>query len=314
MAAVEADPDDAVALALLGMWLYDAGRAPEALAVLEQAVDAGSTDPVAWRNLALARVAVDNDLDGADEAYVAALDLRQDARLVLERDVLARLRGLDDRTRLQMLDQYRDLIGTRDDLTIEYVNLLLSGYRVDEAWQILTTREFRPFEGGEGQVIAAFDRASIIKAKALVVDDPQSAAELLKSGFEPPHNLGEGRHPSDTQAERYVFYGDVLQDLGDDTGAQEAWRAAVAPNPHAVDPQHAGVADYWRGIAYNRLGMQAEEQATWQLLEDRIDELENRVDETPYFATSVPEFLVFDVNTPASARAEAAALRKLMNT
>ncbi len=93
-AAIAAEPRHALAHALRGMWLLDAGRSGHALADLRIATAGGSTDPVAWRNLALAIMQTGGSPAKADAAYERALALADDARLVFERDLLAQVRGL----------------------------------------------------------------------------------------------------------------------------------------------------------------------------------------------------------------------------
>ena len=69
---------------------------------------------------------------------------------------------------------------TRDDFTIEYVGLLVAGGLAEDAFAILRSREFHPWEGGEGQAIRAWD--SVITALGLPPTDP-------------PASLGEARSP-----------------------------------------------------------------------------------------------------------------------
>lgn len=308
-AAVRADPDDATARALRGMWLLDAGRHADARADLERATIAGTEDPVAWRNLALALVRSGAELDAADAAYGAALRIRRDARLVFERDVLARLRHVPASERLRMLLEHRDVLLERDDLALEYAVALLDADRVGEAWTILSTRTFRPFEGGEGRVIAAYDRAACALARERMATDPAGAAAFLRDGLTVPESLGEGRHPADSVAERLVTLGDALSAAGDERGAREAWSAAIAPDPLAVAPREIVPADYWAGAAALRLGDLARAAQTWEALRARARELEAQRDEVDYFATSLPELLVFDTDTTATRRGRAERLR-----
>ncbi len=67
---------------------------------------------------------------------------------------------------------------TRDDLTISFIGLLLTQGRADRAFQILTTRRFHPWEGGEGKALAAWDA---------------TRAALGLEPADPPATLGEAR-------------------------------------------------------------------------------------------------------------------------
>lgn len=310
-AAVRANPNDHVARGLLGMWLTDAGRPSDALEMLRAATESGSDDPVVWRNFAINAVAAENDTDAADRALAHALTLRSDARLVFERDELSVRSGVSASDRLAILEQTPELLARRDDLALRHVTLLLDAGRADEAWHILRTRSFRPFEGGEGRVIAAFDRAAVALARQLIQTDPHAAADLLESGFTPPAHFGEGRHPAEPPVERAVVWGEALHEAGNPGAARKAWRQAVTPTPLAVAPRPADDATYWRGIAHLHLGELTEADAAFTALVERAVALRQDPDPVDYFATSLPALTLFDTDTAAGRDAKATHLESL---
>ena len=178
-AAVEAEPGDAVAKLLLGMLLYDAGRRSEAAEMWEAAIGAGLADPVLFRNAGLAAYNVAGDDARAWERYRVARELApDDARLLFEQDLLAERLGHPAAERLGRLESDRVLVERRDDLAVRYATLLTSSGRAAEALMWLESRQFQPWEGGEGTVLAAWDAAR--DALGLPVKDP-------------PLSLGEGR-------------------------------------------------------------------------------------------------------------------------
>ncbi|GAB2706417.1 tetratricopeptide (TPR) repeat protein [Microbacterium marinum] len=300
------------AASLLGSWLIDAGRDADAREALQRAVDGGAADPVTLRNLALATVRAGGDPADAADLYERTLHARVDGRLVLERDLVAQLMGTDAATRLTLIERHRDVIPARDDLSVVHVGLLLDAGHIDEAWAIVTTRTFRAFEGGEGVVLAAYDRAACAVARRLLaVGDAAAAVGLLEAGIAAPANLGEGRHPSVPLAERLVLLGDARRLVGDAPGADAAWQAARAATPLAVAPRPADAATYWIGVAHTRLGERELAAAAWDALDARAAEIDAAPDAVDYFATSLPELLVFDLDTPERRRAHAEALRAL---
>lgn len=300
------------AAGMLGAWLLDAGRDDDAHAALQRARDLGSEDPVVLRNLALATVRTGGDPAAAADLYETALAHRPDPRLVLERDLLAQLTGTDAAARLALLERHSAALDARDDLAVTHVGLLLDADRVDDAWRILTARVFRPFEGGEGIVLAAYDRAACLLARRFCAEGRADAAvALLEAGIDAPANLGEGRHPAVPQAERFVALGDAHRLEGDDAAARAAWERAAASTPLAVAPRPADEATFWIGIAHTRLDETSAAEAIWDALDLRAAQIEAAPDEVDYFATSLPELLVFDLDTPDRRRAQAAALRAL---
>ncbi|QHC59602.1 DUF5107 domain-containing protein [Rathayibacter sp. VKM Ac-2760] len=178
-AAVTADPGDTVARALLGMLLYDTGRRAEAAAHWRRAIGDGSTDAVTHRNAGLAAYNDEADDDAAWASYLRARELApRDARLLYELDQLAARLGHAPADRLARLEAARELVLSRDDLTVEYAELLSAAGRAQEALSLLESRRFQPWEGGEGRTLAAWDAART----ALGLDTAT-----------PPATLGEAR-------------------------------------------------------------------------------------------------------------------------
>lgn len=177
--ALAAEPDDAVAHSLLGMLLYAHGRRTDAAAHWERAVDLGRADAVLHRNAALAAYNIAHDDEKAWNRYARAVEIAPaDARLRFEQDQLAVRLGHAASDRLARLRPVEDLVLTRDDFTIEYVRLLVADGDAAAAHRILIGRPFHPWEGGEGQAVAAWD------ATVAALGMPQA---------DPPATLGETR-------------------------------------------------------------------------------------------------------------------------
>ncbi|WP_291039072.1 DUF5107 domain-containing protein [Herbiconiux sp.] len=179
VASLQVQPDDATARFLLGMLLYAHGRRRAALAEWDRAIELGLTHPVLLRNAGLAayNVAHDDALAWAryEQAVAAAPD---DARLRYEQDQLAARLGHSAGERLERMRPVEELVLSRDDFTVEYVGLLVADGAAARAQEILLSRSFHPWEGGEGRVIQAWD--DVHAALGLPLTDP-------------PASLGEAR-------------------------------------------------------------------------------------------------------------------------
>lgn len=187
--AVAAEPDDAIAKMLRGTLLYAAGRRVEAAGEWNAAIELGLRHPVLLRDAALAAYSVTHDDDRAWSLYRQAVEAAPgDARLRYEQDQLAARLGHDDASRYERLRPVEPLVLTRDDFTIAYVRLLLTVGEATRAYGILTGREFRPWEGGEGEALAAWD------ATLAALDLPNA---------DPPPSLGEARSPFTPPAARH---------------------------------------------------------------------------------------------------------------
>ncbi len=176
-AALRAEPADAVAHSLLGMLLYAHGRGVDASAHWARAIELGLADPVLYRNAAVAAYNVDHDDRAAWERYLVAVELApHDARLRYEQDQLAVRLGHQPQVRLARLREHESLVLERDDFTIEYVELLLADGQASRAYEILTTRPFHPWEGGEGRAVGAWD-ATLFALGLPAIDPPASLGE-----------------------------------------------------------------------------------------------------------------------------------------
>ncbi len=189
-AAVAADGQDATARYLLGTLLYAHGRRPEAVQRWEEAIGLGLADPVLLRDAGLGAYNVVHDDDLAWRRYEQAVALApDDARLRYEQDQLAARLGQTARARLDRLRPVEALVLTRDDLTIEYVGLLVAEGSADRAYEILVSRAFHPWEGGEGRAVAAWD--ATLTALGLPLADPPATLGEARARYVPPAAVRE---------------------------------------------------------------------------------------------------------------------------
>ncbi|GAA1794998.1 DUF5107 domain-containing protein [Agromyces lapidis] len=184
-AALAADESDDVAHSLLGMLLFAHGRRAEAARHWDEAVALGSREPVLLRNAAIAAYNVDGDEARAWSYFELAIAAAPaDARLHYERDQLAIRLCHGALERLERLKAVEPLVLSRDDFTIEYVTLLTAEGQAASAHEILSTRRFRPWEGGEGRAVAAWDAA--LNALGLPLADPPATLGEARARYVPP--------------------------------------------------------------------------------------------------------------------------------
>ena len=172
---------------LLGLWAYGVGRHDEAAALWEAAATAVPEDVMAWRNLGMYRVNHRSDLEGGRHAYRAACAAApEDPRLRYEQDQLAALAGVAPGDRLAAWCQHPALAAQRDDAAIEVAQLMISTGAAAAAVELLHSRVFQPWEGGEGQVLAAWERGHVHLAVSALADGRGSeAVEQLSAAPRP---------------------------------------------------------------------------------------------------------------------------------
>jgi tetratricopeptide (TPR) repeat protein len=293
----EAVPGDARAPYYLGNLLYDRRRYDEAIELWQRAASLDAAFPTVHRNLGIALF----NVRGESDAAVAAFDLAQaadprDGRILYERDQLWKRRGVAPRHRLAELLRHPDLVSTRDDLSVEVATLYNQIGEPEQALSGLLSRNFQPWEGGEGLVLGQFVRASLLLARhAIAADKPTDAITLLEAALHPPPSLGEARHLLANKSDIEYALGIAHATAGNPAEAERWWRRA---SRHTGDFQQMSVLTvsdmtYWRGVALEKLQQRTQAEQVFRSIAAYADELEVQEPKIDYFATSLPTMLLF---------------------
>ena len=317
--ALAVDPADGRAAALLGHWFYDRNRRTDAIDLWERALQ-DDLDPqmlaIVHRNLGLAAYNVTRDKDAARAHYEAALAVApDDPKLWQEFDQLAARLGESSAERLSRLSGRPDIVAQRDDLTVTFARLLTDEGQPRKTLDLLASRQFQPWEGGEGQVIEAWDRASLtVAADALATGNAGDAVAVLESAVALPSSLGEARHPLANTAELDLARGDAFAAAGNLDEARAAWRCAADADGDfaSMATQAYSRQTVFSIIALRRLGDDAAAAELTGRLERHIEELASTPARIDYFATSLPTMLLFTDDPQTARDAEVQLLSELL--
>lgn len=280
----------------LGNLLYDKRRHREAIATWTKAED--SKIPQVHRNLAIARWNVHRDAAAARAGYLRAIELDPgEPRLISEYDQLRVKLNDSPEDRLSLLEGKRRLVLARDDASVALATLLNLLDRPQEALDLLLSRRFHPWEGGEGAVLRQFTTAHILLGRrALEAGEPESALSHFTSAMETPDSLGEKYHLLQAKADVNYWIGRGLRASGRSDEACAAFEASASEKGDFSEmavTTHSPLS-YFRGLSLRELGREDDAQALFRDLlafaEQGIGK-EARID---YFATSLPNLLVFD--------------------
>lgn len=308
--AAAADTRDARAPALLGHWFYARDRHADAVAAWRRSAELDPSDPVVWRNLALAAHDRDGDPDAARRLYDRALEASpEDAQLRYESDQLDARRGVPPERRLRALEGASEAVAVRDDLAVVVAHLLLTAARLDDAHELLLSRTFQPWEGGEGEVLGAWDRlCQLLARRALAAGSPEEAVRCVEAALDPPASLGEARHPLASTAPLQLLRGEALAASGDAPGAHAAWAEAADAGGdfQSMAPQEHSEATASCVEALRHLGREHEARALREALREDAARLASEPAVVDYFATSLPSLLLFDQDLTALRRRRAA--------
>ncbi len=306
--AMERGPDP-VACYALGNFLYDRRRHEEAITYWKLAIAAATKIPQVHRNLAIALWNRDREGGQAAELYAQARELDPaDARLVSESDQLAKKRNRPLAERLAFLEAQRELVLQRDDATVELAALLNLSGRAREALDLVVSRRFHPWEGGEGAVLRQYTTARLLLGQAaLECGDAAGAQRHFALAMETPESLGEAYHPLQARADVNYWTGRSWQALGQHGEARASFEASAS---EAGDFAEMSVADhsplsYYRGLSLRCLGREADAEALFHSLREHAERQLGQPAKIDYFATSLPNLLVFDEDLQARRDAEA---------
>lgn len=291
-----------------GNLCYDQRRHDEAIRLWERSIAEGAAFSTVHRNLGIALWNRHRDGERATACYESARALNpRDARLLCELDQLRAKLNTDPAARLADLENHLPLVLERDDSTVAWLALLNLHGRSGEALEILTKRRFHPWEGGEGSVLRQFTTAHLLLGRrALGNGDATTALGHFTGAMRTPPNLGEAYHLLQAKADVNHWIGRALRALGREDEAIEAFEASANEAGDFAEmavTTHSPLS-YYRGLSLRELGREKEARAVFASLRAfaaaRLGE-PARID---YFATSLPNLLVFDEDLQARRDAE----------
>jgi tetratricopeptide (TPR) repeat protein len=288
---VKRNPSCARAHYYLGNLYYDKRRYEDAIRCWRSSIELDDKFSIPFRNLGIAEFNILHDAVAADRMYARAFNVSPtDARVLYEWDQLKKRAGLaSPEERLRLLKERKDLVAQRDDLTMEYITLQNQRGQWQSALEQLSARRFSPWEGGEGLVSGQYVHAHrALGIAALCAGKPLDALEQFEAARHYPMNLGEGKHLLTRERDLDYFSGLAAEELGDANLAQLHWKAAAAPLAKL------GVHSYFQALSLQALGNRAAAREVALKLEAFATKQMEAEPKTDYFATSLPNMLLFD--------------------
>jgi tetratricopeptide (TPR) repeat protein len=297
-AAIEANPLDARSHYYLGNLLYDRRRHRNAIAQWERAAECDPEFPTVWRNLGIAFFNVEHDPAKARRAFERARKADpDDARILYEEDQLRKRLGDDPEDRLAVLEARRELVARRDDLSVEHAAIYNQVGRPAEALALLLSRQFQPWEGGEGLVLAEYVHAQLLLGRAALADgNPSGAIECFEAADRPPQSLSEARHLLANSSNIEFWLGEGWAAKGEPERAKQHWEKAVRQRGDFQQMQVRSISEmtYWSAMAMRRLGREEDAISLFTRILTHAAELDQSVPKIDYFATSLPTMLLFN--------------------
>jgi len=282
---------------LIGNWLFDRRRHAEAIEHWEAAIEQDTSRALSWRNLGIGYFNVQRDYHKASQAYVKACEVDPTSyRLLVEQDQLAKLVGQSPDDRLARFESHPEMLSQRDDLTIAYAELLNDFGKHEQAIEQMLSRDFQPWEGGEGKALGQFKRAHLaLSAQAIQQNNSESAITHAEAILNPPYSLGEAWHLLVNLSDVWYALGHAYQTHGNESQAKAWWQRAANFEGDFVEMavQSYSVLTLWSALAKRELGQESEAESMLNALLNHARELEQTPAKIDYFATSLPTMLLF---------------------
>jgi tetratricopeptide (TPR) repeat protein len=297
-AVIAQNAKDARAHYYLGNLFYDRRRHEDAIALWEQAAKLDPNFPTTWRNLGFGYFNIRGDAQKALDAFAQAVKLApQDARVWFEYDQLKKRTGAAPEQRLASLEKIPELVALRDDLSLELASLYNQVGQSESALNLLLSRKFQPWEGGEGLVLSQYVRANLLSGqKALAANDAASAIRSFEAAWSVPESLSEAKHLLMNLSMIDYWLGVAYAAGGDQAKANLHWDRAAQQRGDFQQMQVQAISDmtYWRAMALVSLGRAGEAKQIFESIHSYSIDLEKQTPKIDYFATSLPAMLLFE--------------------
>ncbi len=222
-----------------------------------------------------------------------------DARVLFELDQLYKKLNHAPADRLAFLEKYYPLVNDRDDLFIEFVTLYSLIGQFIKAKNLLLSRKFHPWEGGEGKTSGQHVLINVELAKAAIEKKLYvHAKELLDEAQQYPENISEGKLYGAQENDIFYWMGCVKDEMIETQSANEYWQKAStglsepAPAIFYNDQQPDKI--FYQGLALEKLGKKNEAKQRFDnLIRHGQKHLNDKV-KMDYFAVSLPDLMIFD--------------------
>jgi tetratricopeptide (TPR) repeat protein len=298
--AKKQNPDDSKAPYYLGNFWYNALQYDEAVANWELSAKLDDSFPTVHRNLSLAYFNKRNETQKALAELEKAFALDEtDSRILMELDQLYKRMNFASEKRLQNLEKYLELIDNRDDLYLERATLCNQLGQYEKAFELIMSRQFHPWEGGEGKVTGqyVFSLTEMAK-KAIQEKEFEKAIDLLTKAQTYPENLGEGKLFGAQENELFYLLGNAWSGLGETEKANQFWEMASSgisePAPAIFYNDQQPDTIFYQGLSLIKLGWIQEAKVRFQTLIDFGKAHLNDEFKLDYFAVSLPDLQIWD--------------------
>ncbi|NBC65737.1 MAG: DUF5107 domain-containing protein [Bacteroidetes bacterium] len=298
--ALDYNNQDAKAAYYLGCLYYDKSQHNLAIDSWESSRKLDASFPTVHRNLGIGYFNKKKESEKAVKSFEIAFELdRTDARVFMELDQFHKRTGKAPGKRLELLEEYPELVDQRDDLYLERASLYNLLGQNQKAYRYIMDRKFHPWEGGEGKVSEQYVYSLTELAKKQIrKGNCKGAIQMLKDAQEYPPNLGEGKLNGTRENDIFYWLGIANDELGDSEIARKYFEKATEgdyrPDPAIFYNDQAPHMIFYQGLAWLKLNQNEKACNLFKNLIQYGEEHKDAEVTIDYFAVSLPNLLIFD--------------------
>lgn len=270
------NPSDYKAYYYLGNLLYFYEQKDQAIELWKKSVDVYPQFGLAYRNLGFAADKYLGDQAGAADWYRKAIAADNiDPKYFQELDVLEEALKVPSAQRLARMDKNRSTIFKSDDATSRLVYLYVENGKYKQALDILNTRHFRVWEGGQS-VYTQFVDAHLLNGLGLLARKQNAKAldDFLAAGTF-PQNLETNELSTGPIVAKVAYHqGLAYKALGKADEAAAAFEKCIATAGGGAG-RRGGQADeslYYVAMSQKALGLNADAAATVEAMQEYVDQ------------------------------------------
>ncbi len=293
---------------MLGCLYYDRDNWEAAAACWEKSLqEGGEKRAYTWRNLAFAYFDHLGKREYAMKYMEKAVELKpEDPRLVYELMQLQKVEKIPVLKRLETVQRYKKQVFQRDDAWVDAIILQIQSEEYEKAKEMLNSRDFHIYEGGEGKltkyhrwlyVLSAYDR--------LLQADVKGAAKELASALIYPKNYGEGKGFLEQDANVHYIAGLICERDGRMQDAYQEYEKV------RTEPMLVNEILFFTGLCLEKLGNRQEAERVYEKLLDKGEDLAQNPDRYGYFGVGMEAPLPFESDIIRKNRTQACLYRML---
>ena len=287
--AIENDSAAVNACYYLGSLYYDRFRYEEAAEIWEEGLKCNNTHGKIWRNLALYYFDKAGNADKAKLCLENALKYKNDPRLLLEYEQLLKNMNYTPEQRLEVYEQYPELLAERDDCYLDKLTLVSQTGDFEKAIEMARVKRFHIYEGGEGKLTKQHAWMHVLYGKQLIEqNDFENAERILMNGVNMPKSYGEAKTFFNQEAHIYYYLGVLYEKQGKTEKAQKAFEDA------AIYKAAVSEISLFRALALKKLGKNDEAN---EVLNEMLTVAENFIvnkDLRTYYGVGSPSPMPFE--------------------